>query len=79
VRLERYQEGLDLIRSVLDSDNSSRSFKLWLAKAKAELGLQQYELCEESLSRASVYAQSWVDDYRIMLTMEKVTNNKALQ
>lgn len=77
IKLERFEEGLQIANDLVESRFSHRSYHLWLSKAKAELGLKLYEECEESLSRASAYAKGRWDDYRISLIMDTVNINKA--
>ena len=77
--MERFSEGLEIISDSLASIFKAKDYKLWLSKAKAELSLELLEECESSLSRASLYARTWIEELRTTMLFDKLNNKRALR
>jgi hypothetical protein len=63
----------------LNSAFRSKSYKLWLLKARLELDLELLEECEMSLVKASNYASSRIDSIWTMIRFESFSNKRALK
>ena len=62
-RLSQFEEAIAEAWRALESSFNVRSFSIWYHKALSECLLDQYEDCEASLSRASLYASRSTEPY----------------
>ena len=56
-----------------------KPFRIWLLRAKAECSLNLFEECEYSISRASYYAKTYIDDLNIAIMMNQMNTKRIIE